>query len=167
MFDCSLGVQGCGVSVCGVSNYHVQNPSPISALGVKSPHLQLLRVNNLLCLHPTSSNTTSLNSRLVRNGSDPRAAGTLKTNAPRNPTNDPQHGATEALATCRLASPPHPATTAQPEPKGSRPECQPIRHQSDEPTNQPDKQTHAARTFVMSQATPARARRFGLTREQP
>ena len=41
------------------------NPSPTSALGVKSPHLQLLRVNKQLCSNPTSSNTTSLNSRLA------------------------------------------------------------------------------------------------------
>ena len=43
----------------------VQNPSPISALGVKSPHLHLLRVDKLLLLNPTSSNATSLNSRCV------------------------------------------------------------------------------------------------------
>ena len=42
-----LGVQGCCVSGCGVSNYDFQNPSPISALGVKSPHLPLLRVNSV------------------------------------------------------------------------------------------------------------------------
>ena len=41
----------------------VLNPSPMSALGVKSPHLQLLRVNKLLSSNPTSSNITSLNSR--------------------------------------------------------------------------------------------------------
>ena len=41
----------------------VVNPSPTSALGVKSPHLQLLRVNQLLCSNLTSSNTTSLSSR--------------------------------------------------------------------------------------------------------
>ena len=146
-----------GVSGCGVSKYYAQNPSPISALDVKSPHLQFLRVNQILRSNPTSSNTASLNSRIVRKGSDPRAAGTLKTNARRNPTHDPQHGATKALARCRLASPMRPATAAQLEAEGSRPECQPIRHQSDEPANQPDKQTHAARTFVTSQATPARA----------
>ena len=39
------------------------NPSPTSALGVKSLYLQLLRVNQLLCSNPTSSNTTSLNSQ--------------------------------------------------------------------------------------------------------
>ena len=44
----------------------VFDPSPISALGVKSPHLQLLRVNQLLCSNPTSSNTTSLNTRICR-----------------------------------------------------------------------------------------------------
>ena len=43
----------------------VQNPSPISVLGVKSPHLQCLTVNkSLLCSNPKSSNTTSLNSRV-------------------------------------------------------------------------------------------------------
>ena len=35
----------------------------MSALGVKSPHLQLLRVNQLSCSNPTSSNTTSLNTQ--------------------------------------------------------------------------------------------------------
>ena len=33
----------------------VKNPSPISALGVKSPHLQFSRANQLFCSHPTSS----------------------------------------------------------------------------------------------------------------
>ena len=37
---CYLGVQGCGVSGCGVSNYWFQNPAPVSALGVMSPHPQ-------------------------------------------------------------------------------------------------------------------------------
>ena len=32
------------------------NPSPTSALGVKSPHLQLLRVNQLVVSNPTCSN---------------------------------------------------------------------------------------------------------------
>ena len=41
----------------------VSNPSPISASGAKSPSLQFSRVNKLLCSNPTSSNTTSLNSR--------------------------------------------------------------------------------------------------------
>ena len=44
------------------------NPSPISALGVKSPHLELLRVNKLLCLNPTSSDTASLNSHRRKGG---------------------------------------------------------------------------------------------------
>ena len=56
-----LGVRGCGVSGCVVSKCYVQNPSPISALGVKSPHLQFVRVNQLLGSNPTSSNTISLN----------------------------------------------------------------------------------------------------------
>ena len=34
-----LGIQGCGVSGCGVSKCYIQNPSPISALSVKSTHL--------------------------------------------------------------------------------------------------------------------------------
>ena len=42
----------------------ILNPSPISALAVKSPHLQFLRVNKPLLSNPTSSNTTSLNSRV-------------------------------------------------------------------------------------------------------
>ena len=41
-----LGVQGCDVSGCGVSKYDVQTPSPISALGVKSPDLQFWGSNN-------------------------------------------------------------------------------------------------------------------------
>ena len=40
----------------------VLNPSPISALGVKSPQLQLLTVNKHPQTNTTSSNTTSLNS---------------------------------------------------------------------------------------------------------
>ena len=60
--ECS-GVQGCGVSGCGVSNYYVKNPSPISGVGVKSPHLHLLRVKQLLFSNPASSNTASLNSQ--------------------------------------------------------------------------------------------------------
>ena len=56
------GVHGCGASGCRVSNCYIQDPSPISTFGVKSPHLQLLRVNQLFST-PTSSNTTSLNSR--------------------------------------------------------------------------------------------------------
>ena len=58
-----LGVQGCGVSGCGVSRHHVQSPSRIPGLGMKSPHLQLLRLHKLLFSNPTSSNTTSLNSQ--------------------------------------------------------------------------------------------------------
>ena len=58
-----LGVQGCGVSGCEVSTCYVQNLSPISALAVMSPHLQFSRVDKLSCSNPTSSNTTSLNSR--------------------------------------------------------------------------------------------------------
>ena len=46
-------------------NISVQNPSLISALGVKSPHLRLSRVNQLFCSNPTSSDTTSLNSRYI------------------------------------------------------------------------------------------------------
>ena len=40
-----LDIRGCGVSGCGASKYQFQNPSPVSVLGVKSPHLQFLRVN--------------------------------------------------------------------------------------------------------------------------
>ena len=58
----------------------VSNPSAISALGVKSPHIQLLRVNRLLRSNPTSSNTTSLNSRVRgRPAADPGAGGTSST----------------------------------------------------------------------------------------
>ena len=46
-------------------NVIVKNSSPISAVGVKSPHLQLLRVNQLLFSNPASSNTASLNSRTM------------------------------------------------------------------------------------------------------
>ena len=42
-----------------------KTPPPKSAFGVKSPHLQLLRVNQLLLSNPTSSNTTCLKSRTV------------------------------------------------------------------------------------------------------
>ena len=41
----------------------VLNPPPISTIDVKLPHLQLLTVDKLLLSNPTSSNTTSLNSR--------------------------------------------------------------------------------------------------------
>ena len=44
----------------------VLKPSPVSALGLRSPHLQFSRVNQLICSNPTSSNTTSLNSRTNR-----------------------------------------------------------------------------------------------------
>ena len=44
----------------------VLNHSPISDLGVKCPHLQFLRVDKRLCSNPTSSNTTSTNSRSRR-----------------------------------------------------------------------------------------------------
>ena len=40
-----------------------QNSSTASALGVKSPHVRLLRVNQPLFSNPISSNTTSLSSR--------------------------------------------------------------------------------------------------------
>ena len=53
----------CCFRMCGVSNCYFQNPLPISALGVKSPCLQFLRINKQLFRIPTSSNTTSLNSR--------------------------------------------------------------------------------------------------------
>ena len=53
-----MGVQGC-FRMRGLKMI-VSNPPPISALGVKSPHLQLWRVKKLLCSKPTSSNTTSL-----------------------------------------------------------------------------------------------------------
>ena len=40
--------QGYGISGCGVSTYNVQNPSPIFALGVKSPHLQFLGQSTII-----------------------------------------------------------------------------------------------------------------------
>ena len=43
----------------------VLNSSPISALGLKSPQFQFLRVNQLLLSNLTSSNTTSLNFRYL------------------------------------------------------------------------------------------------------
>ena len=61
-----FGCSGCGASGYGVSKSYVQNPSPISALGVKSPHLKFLRVNQLSFSSPTSSNTTSLHPRNPR-----------------------------------------------------------------------------------------------------
>ena len=51
-----------GCSGRGVSRDTIKTPSPISALGVESPHLQLLRVNKLLVSNPSSSKTTSLSS---------------------------------------------------------------------------------------------------------
>ena len=76
--DLSVGAQGCGVSGCGVSNeLLVVNPSSISALGAKSPHLQLLRVDKQLLSNPTSSNTTSLNSRACPGDGHPTAAAGL------------------------------------------------------------------------------------------
>ena len=46
-----MGVEGCGVSGCRGSKYVlVVNPSPMSVLGVKSPHLQLLSVNQMIVM---------------------------------------------------------------------------------------------------------------------
>ena len=58
-----LGYSGmCCFRTCGFK-IRFPPPSPISASGVKSPRLQLMRVNQLSFSSPTSSNTASLNSR--------------------------------------------------------------------------------------------------------
>ena len=63
-----LGCSGSGMWCFRMSDFNLlfSPPSPIYVLGVKSPHLQLLRVNKQLFSNPTSSNTTSLNSRTAR-----------------------------------------------------------------------------------------------------
>ena len=58
--------QECGVSGCGVSKYCSKPHHPYQISGVRSPRLQFLSVNKLLLSNPTSSNTTSLNSRSAR-----------------------------------------------------------------------------------------------------
>ena len=62
----------------------LKNPSPMSASGVKSPHPQFLRVNQLLFSNPTSSSTTSLNTqaRVSLLGPEAGAASPVAHNGP-------------------------------------------------------------------------------------
>ena len=105
----------------------VKNPSPISALGVKSRCLQFVRVNQLLCSNPTSSITTSLNTQntaprhtragaveLVRMHEGARASLRIRTRMPRRAHTSVRasaraslsmgHAAERLVSSCRYTS---------------------------------------------------------------